>query len=92
MRRTLETAHNLFKNHPDFEKINFIILPELREKMKAVCDIPQDTAKVMEEFKDKFPSLSTEYLATEEGSNDIKSIVPIIYESLERMHSFIFTF
>ena len=31
MKRALETAYHMFKNHPNFKKIEFIVVPKLKE-------------------------------------------------------------
>ena len=42
LRRALQTAYLLFKNHPKFDSIKFIVHPQLRENMHTVCDVPED--------------------------------------------------
>jgi broad specificity phosphatase PhoE len=48
LRRALQTAYLLFKTHPNFEAINFIVHPHLRENMHTVCDVPEDWNAVEE--------------------------------------------
>ena len=36
----METAYHIFKNHPNFDKIDFILAPEIREKIGISGDIP----------------------------------------------------
>ena len=53
LRRALETAYHIFKNHPNFENIKFIMLPNLREALDTSCDIPVNIFDTIEEFKSK---------------------------------------
>ena len=59
MRRAIQTAYYVFKSHPDFEKINFVICPYIRELLGTTCDIPSKTIDVLEEFSPLFPNLDT---------------------------------
>ena len=36
----METAYHIFKDHPNFKKINFVLEPEIREKVGITGDIP----------------------------------------------------
>ena len=40
MRRALQTAYWIFKDHPNFEKMRFKVHPLLREKMRVGGDMP----------------------------------------------------
>lgn len=40
MRRALETAYNVFKDHPNFANLTFIVDPDLREELFVSCDVP----------------------------------------------------
>ena len=57
MRRTLETAYNLFKNHPQFADLPVILNPYLREQLHASCDVPGNINNTISEFKEKIPQL-----------------------------------
>lgn len=60
MRRTLQTAFYLFKDHPDFKSIKFVAAPLLRENLVCSCDIPtSDLSEIFNEFSDKLPNLDT---------------------------------
>ena len=37
---TCQTAYEVFKNHPNFENIKFVLVPDLKEHLKCTCDIP----------------------------------------------------
>ena len=66
MRRTLQTAALLFKDHPFKDKIQFVIKPELRENLCCSCDIPHSNfAEVLNEFAQNFPKLDQTTLMQE---------------------------
>lgn len=55
MRRTLETAYLLFRNHSNYESIRFIVVPDLREGMAYSCDVPDsEPESVLSEYRGKF--------------------------------------
>jgi len=62
LRRALQTAYLLFKEHPEFREIKFILTPLLRENMHTVCDIPQDIDDTLDYFEPLFPNLDTSAL------------------------------
>jgi hypothetical protein len=55
LRRALQTAYLLFKDHPYFRSIRFVVNPDLREVMHTVCDIPDSYENIIKEFKPCFP-------------------------------------
>lgn len=57
LRRTLETAYNTYKNHPNFEKIRFVVLPLIRESLNTSSDVPSSIEKIIEEFREILPNL-----------------------------------
>ena len=57
LRRALTTAYLLFREHPDFERINFVVEPLMRERMHTTCDIPANLEELLKEFKEKIPQL-----------------------------------
>ena len=59
MIRSLETAYILFKNHPNFSSIKFIVDPDLREHIESPCDIPNPIMKTLEHYKRFFPNFKT---------------------------------
>eukprot|EP00343_Euplotes_focardii_P009499 CAMPEP_0205823748 /NCGR_PEP_ID=MMETSP0206-20130828/17773_1 /ASSEMBLY_ACC=CAM_ASM_000279 /TAXON_ID=36767 /ORGANISM="Euplotes focardii, Strain TN1" /LENGTH=210 /DNA_ID=CAMNT_0053121191 /DNA_START=18 /DNA_END=647 /DNA_ORIENTATION=- len=59
LRRALETAYNVYKTHPDFKKIRFIVLPWIRESLNTSSDFPSDVENVIEEFKEVIPQLDS---------------------------------
>lgn len=49
LRRALESAFHIFKDHPSFNEISFKVKPMLREKIRVSCDIPLfNTIEVIE--------------------------------------------
>lgn len=59
LRRALQTAHEVFKNHPDFSAINFVILPQLREFLNCTHDIPTNIEEIINQYKMYFDKLDT---------------------------------
>lgn len=57
LRRTLETTYHIFKEHPDFSKMKFIVVPNLRESMNTSSDIPENFENVRDEFTKLIPHL-----------------------------------
>lgn len=57
LRRTLETAYHIFKTHPNFKMIKFIVVPNLRESMNTISDIPENVDDVKAEFTELIPQL-----------------------------------
>ena len=50
MRRTMQTASNIFKSHPNLANIKFIVLPLAREVMKNTNDLCMDYTKIIAMF------------------------------------------
>lgn len=50
MQRALQTAIHMFKNHPNKDKITFVVLPLIHEYFHVSNDIPADYQKVMERY------------------------------------------
>lgn len=57
LRRAMETAYHVFKTHPSFDSMKFIVVPKLREAVDTTCDIPVSVIETIEEFKEKFKNL-----------------------------------
>ncbi|CAI2370760.1 unnamed protein product [Moneuplotes crassus] len=57
MRRAMMTAYYVYKDHPNFENIKFIMLPCLRECINHMGDCPVHIDDIMEEFKPIIPQL-----------------------------------
>jgi hypothetical protein len=59
LRRTLMTSYYIFKNHPNFEKIRFVLNPNARECMQGTGDIPIDINETLRQIGHLFPILDT---------------------------------
>lgn len=72
LRRTLDTAYHIFKSHPNFAQIKFIVEPLIREKIMIGSDIPSFNSKqmILKEYKDLFPNLDLSKLDGFEGTED----------------------
>lgn len=57
LRRALQTAYLLFKDHAQFSSIQFIVHPMLRENTHTVCDIPESIENVIAEYSELIPHL-----------------------------------
>ena len=51
MRSALETAYILFKDHPNFNSIKFIMLPHLRPPLDCPANIPIEICETVYEYK-----------------------------------------
>ena len=47
LRRALQTAYLVFKDHPNFKNIKFIMHPDLREVAHTVCDVPDSYSTII---------------------------------------------
>ena len=61
LRRALETAHNMFKDHPKFDRITFYVHPTFRENIMTAGDIPEDINLVVNQYVKLIPNLSLIY-------------------------------
>ena len=57
LRRTLETAYQVYWTHPDFDRIKFVVWPLIRESLNTSSDVPSDIDEILSEFKDLLPNL-----------------------------------
>lgn len=55
MQRCIMTTIHMFKNHPNKDKIKFIILPIVREVLHTISDIAMDVNELMAKFADGQP-------------------------------------
>jgi hypothetical protein len=51
MRRTLETAYHTFKEHPNFNQMQVVLNPDIREKITITGDVPLANADYLTELK-----------------------------------------
>jgi broad specificity phosphatase PhoE len=56
MRRTIQTAYYMFKEHPNFDSIRFILVPNAHETLCAISDLPEANilSRILE-FSHYFP-------------------------------------
>lgn len=57
LRRTLMTAYYVYKDHPNFENIKFVLVPSVRESLNITSDIPTHVDEVVKEFQELLPNL-----------------------------------
>ena len=55
LKRALETAYLIFKDHLNFKNIKVIVDPNLREILKNSWDIPNSIHDTVAHFKKLFP-------------------------------------
>lgn len=55
MQRTMMTTIHMFKNHPNKDKIKFVVLPSIREVYHTTNDIAIDVFEMMEKFGEGAP-------------------------------------
>lgn len=95
MKRALLTAYHVFRNHPNFDSIKFVVVPQMREKLKSVWDIPGDTAELIRDFSRKFKNFDFSLLCenkkkkkklageqAEEEQVKLKSMIKLIYDEV----------
>ena len=46
------TTVNMFKNHPNKDKIHFVVLPMVREVLHTICDIAMDCDELMQKYSE----------------------------------------
>ena len=71
MKRTLQTALEIFKVHPNFQQIKFICVPDLKEHLHCTCDIPGPIMPLIEEFGPQFPNFDYSFLDKVEGDKNL---------------------
>lgn len=55
----MHTAFGILKDHPDFEKINFIICPLIITKLDSASSVPRGSLETLKaEYEEKFPGAS----------------------------------
>ena len=62
LRRTLQTAYNLFKEHPNFKNIKVVLEPNLREQLNSSCDVPGDINAIIYDFSTLFSQVDSSRL------------------------------
>ena len=64
----MQTAAELFREHPDIDKIWFIVHPVMKEHVYSLSDLPGDFSQTYEDFKDVFPNLDVSLMKDEKGN------------------------
>ena len=86
LRRALQTAYLVFKDHPNFHIIKFIVHPMLRENMHTVCDIPENFLDVKNDYEGKIPQLDFSLMERQENDWYIHQLQePVRSKLLERV-------
>ena len=49
----------MFKEHPNFHSIKFILVPDLKEHLKCTCDIPGHIEPLIKHYSSLFPIFDT---------------------------------
>jgi broad specificity phosphatase PhoE len=60
MRRAMQTAYHLLKDHPQFATIQFIVEPLCRENIHGTCDMPSTYSQMKAFAESLFPNVDTE--------------------------------
>lgn len=62
LRRALQTAYHVFKSHPNFNKIKFVVVPKMREIINTTQSFPANIDTSIEELSQLIPNLDTSEL------------------------------
>ena len=60
LKRTMQTAYNLFKDHEDFQNLQFELEPLIREHLHCSSDVASDYPKIISLAKSFFPHVIAE--------------------------------
>ena len=71
MRRAMETAYTLFASHENFQNIQFVLVPEIRERMFGYCDIPGPLTETLTYAKQAFPKLDSSRLHSDTWAAEV---------------------
>jgi len=55
LRRGVETAYEIFREHPNFDIIEFVLVPEVKEMLMVAGDLPDDIDTTIETYGPLFP-------------------------------------
>ena len=61
----------MFKDHPNFKNIKFVVYPQLRESLDRCCDVPRPVKDLIKEFGEKFPNFDHHLLYSVRGNPDL---------------------
>ena len=59
LRRAMQTAALLFKDHPKWDSIKFIVMPKAKESLEGPDNVPTNIDLIVSELSKDFPSLDT---------------------------------
>ncbi|CAI2375535.1 unnamed protein product [Moneuplotes crassus] len=71
MRRTLQTAHYLLRNHPQKDEIKYVVHPGIRERVYGYCEMTRNWGdKYNRIYKNLFPNLDISLMMNQDGTYD----------------------
>ena len=62
LRRALQSAYHIFKVHPNFNEIRFVLVPKMREIINTSQSFPANINTSIQEFSKLFPNFDTSEL------------------------------
>lgn len=78
----METAYHMFKGHPNFGKIQFVLAPEIREKIGITGDIPLDNKEWSASYDLVYKDMFAGRLDTSAMRNRLNQRKPWYFDSL----------
>jgi broad specificity phosphatase PhoE len=60
LKRTMQTAYHLLKDHPEFDSLHFELEPMVREHLHCSSDVASDFPEIIATAKGFFPTLTAE--------------------------------
>ena len=82
MRRTLETAYFIFKDHPNFKTMQFIVNPDLREKITITGDVPLNNSELFKVLQEVYQPMFQNRLDVTKLELAMKRKSPWYFDSL----------
>jgi len=82
MRRTLETAFYIFKDHPNFKTMQFIVNPDLREKITITGDVPLNNCELVKVIQEVYQPMFQNRLDVSKLESAIERNSPWYFDSL----------
>ena len=82
MRRTLETAYFIFKDHPNFKTMQFIVNPDLREKITITGDVPLNNSELFKVLQEVYQPMFQNRLDVTKLELAMKIKSPWYFDSL----------
>ena len=78
----METAYHMFKEHPNFGKIQFVLAPEIREKIGITGDIPLDNKEWQTSYNLVYKDMFAGRLDTSAMRHRLNQRKPWYFDSL----------